>query len=66
MQDSFIVGKFTTDKNGNGEAHVELDLTGVPAGSYNAHFAWTRLTDTRAFYRTGTSYGQGFAQIVVP
>src|SRR6185295_6145980 len=66
MQDSFIVGKFTTDNFGNGETHVELDLTGVPAGSYDAHFAWTRLTDTRAFYRTGTKYGVGFGKIVVP
>lgn len=66
IQDSFIVGKFITDQNGNGETHVELDLTGVPAGSYDAHFAWTRLTDTRAFYRTGTKYGQGFGKIVVP
>jgi hypothetical protein len=66
MQDSFIVGKFTTDGSGNGQTNVELDLTGVPAGAYDAHFAWTRITDTRAFYRTGTSYGQGFAKIVVP
>jgi hypothetical protein len=66
MLDSFIVGKFTTDRNGNGETHMELDLTGVPAGSYDVQFAWTRLTDTRAFYRTGAKYGVGFGKIIVP
>jgi len=66
IQDSFIVGSFTTDPSGNGESHIELDLTGVPGGTYDAHFVWTRLTDTRAFYRTGIKYGVGFAKIIVP
>lgn len=64
--DGFIVGTFATDRNGNGQSSVELDLAGVPAGTYNAQFTWTRLADQRGFYRTGTKYGQGFAQIVVP
>lgn len=64
--DAFIVGKFATDRNGNGQTHVELDLAGVPAGSYNAQFTWTRLSDTRGYYRTGSKYGQGFGTIIVP
>lgn len=64
--DAFIVGRFTTNRAGNGETHVDLDLTGVPAGSYDVQFTWTRRTDTHAFYRTGTKYGQDFARIVVP
>lgn len=66
LHDSFIVGSFTVDRFGNGQTYVELDLAGVPAGSYNAQFTWTRRTDTRGFYRTGTKYGQGFGKIVVP
>jgi hypothetical protein len=64
--DAFIVGKFVTNRAGNGETHVTLDLAGVPPGSYDAQFTWTRRSDPRAFYRTGRKYGQGFARIVVP
>jgi hypothetical protein len=64
--DAFIVGKFVTNPAGNGETHVTLDLAGVPPGSYDVQFTWTRRRDTHAFYRTGTKYGQGFATIVVP
>lgn len=66
IHDGFLVGKFTTDRLGNGEAHVELDLAGVPAGSYSAQFTWTRRSDLRGYYRTGTKYGEGFGTIVVP
>jgi hypothetical protein len=64
--DAFVVGKFQTDRFGNGQTHVELTLAGVPAGTYNAQFTWTRLADLRAYYRTGATFGQDFAQIVVP
>ena len=66
MHDAFIVGKFTVDRFGNGQAQVELDLANVPSGSYNAQFTWTRLSDTRGYYRTGSKYGEGFGQIIVP
>lgn len=64
--DGYIVGSFMTDRFGNGKSNVELSLAGVPSGSYNAQFTWTRLVDTRAYYRTGTKYGVGFGQIIVP
>jgi hypothetical protein len=64
--DAFIVGKFVTNSMGNGETHVTIDLAGVPPGSYDVQFTWTQRTDSRALYRTGRKYGQGFARIVVP
>ena len=66
IHDSFIVGKFTVDRFGNGQAHVVLDLANVPAGSYDVQFTWTRLSDTRGYYRTGSKYGEGFGKIIVP
>ncbi len=65
MQDAFILGEFFTDRFGNGRRSFELDLSGVPAGSYDALFTWTKLIDTRGYYRTGSKYGEGFAKIVV-
>ena len=64
--DGFIVGKLNTDRFGKGQTHVDLDLSTVPAGTYNAQFTWTRLSDLRCYYRTGTKFGQDFAKIVLP
>lgn len=64
--DGFIVGDFQTNKDGDGEAHFELDLTGVPAGTYDAQFAWGTPAIGSILYRTGGKYGVGFGQIKVP
>lgn len=67
--DSFIVGAFRTDANGNGQAHFKLDLSKVPAGAYNVQFGWTKLLQdggqNQCFYRTGEKFAQGFASIKV-
>jgi hypothetical protein len=63
--DGFIVGKFNTDRFGNGQTHVDLDLSTVPAGAYDVQFTWTQLSDLRCHYRTGTKFGQDFAKIVL-
>jgi hypothetical protein len=66
MQDAFVLGEFSTDRFGNGRRSFELDLSGVPPGSYDALFTWFQLIDNRGHYRTGSKYGEGFAKIVVP
>jgi hypothetical protein len=63
---SLIVGDFKTDPNGDGEAHFEVDLTGIPAGTYDVQFGWQTKPIGSVFYRTGTKYGVGFAQIKIP
>ena len=64
--DAFLLGEFFTDRFGNGRRSFDLDLSGVPAGSYDAQFTWGQLSDLRGHYRTGSKYGEGFAKIVVP
>ena len=64
--DAFLLGEFSTDRFGNGRRSFELDLSGVPPGSYDAQFTWGQLSDLRGHYRTGSKYGEGFAQIVLP
>lgn len=67
LLDSFVLGDFRTDARGNGEAHFKLDLSSVPAGSYNLQFAWTVLsTGAHSYYRTGQKFGQGFAVVKIP
>lgn len=63
--DGFVVGKFNTDRFGNGQTRVELDLSTVPAGTYDVQFTWTQLSDLRCHYRTGTTFGQDVAKIVL-
>lgn len=66
QNDGFIVGDFKTNDSGDGEAHVELDLTGVPSGTYDAQFTWGTPSIGSIIYRTGEKYGIGFAKIKVP
>ena len=64
--DAFILGEFFTDRFGNGQRSFDLDLSGVPPGSYDAQFTWFQLVDLRGHYRTGSKHGEGFGKIVVP
>jgi hypothetical protein len=64
--DGFIVGDFKTNDRGDGEAQVELDLTDVPSGTYDAQFTWGTLGVGSIVYRTGEKYGVGFARIKIP
>lgn len=66
QNDGFIVGDFKTNGSGDGEAHVELDLSGVPSGTYDAQFTWGTPGIGSVIYRTGEKYGVGFAKIKVP
>lgn len=60
------LGDFLINPNGHGEAQYELDLTGIPAGTYDVQFGWQTKPVGRVFYRTGTKYGVGFAKIKIP
>jgi hypothetical protein len=72
--DIFVVALngFRTDANGNGEAtfpplnQAPYDLSRVPSGIYNLQLFWAREAEFACFYRTGTRYGEGFVQIVIP
>jgi hypothetical protein len=66
QNDGYIVGDFKTNDSGDGEGHVELDLTGVPSGTYDAQFTWGTPGIGSIVYRTGDKYGVGFAKIKVP
>jgi hypothetical protein len=64
--DVFPVGTFVTDANGDGDAHFNLDLAGVPSGTYLLQYWWSASCCFPVSYRTGTSFGIGFDTITVP
>jgi hypothetical protein len=57
---------FTTDSLGNGTAVATLNLSGVLSGTYNLQFVFASPTGLYSNYQTGTSFGVGFATIVIP
>lgn len=64
--DIFLVGSFNTNKEGNGVAEFDLDVSGVASGTYDLQLTWSRGGTYPCYYRTGERFGLNFVRITIP